>query len=773
MAIKNAGYNKKTFRPGFFRPFLASLLLCAVLAALSPLPAECATVKHFQVSDGLVSDTITCLAVDKNGTLWAGSIDGISRYDGKKWEKFTVESGCLKDNSVWAVGVDETPSSSKVWFGTGFGIAIYENGHWTHYVGPFENPATKKREEGNCPLESNVVNRIFVAKNSKSAKNNVYIVAGGKLYKFNGDKWSTFEFPKDILKTASITCIYARGDDQVWLGTSGEGLVEFNTAQMKITTYTRKEGLPSDFVTAVFVGNDGRIWVGSESGLAVIEGGAATVFNYRNSKLVSDYVTVIRAGYFDNLVIATDKGMNLSDGKTFLPQPTSLSALNGKFIWDMTYSAAAGQDYSQLWIGTRGFGLFLYQTPRDATANIQEDQTKIAIQHFNSKNYDASVIAWDEVLKIDPDNKDAMIYKAKCYLNLGKKDDAKKTLGVVIEKHPNQKDAIMLLGEVFERSADLAGALKTYEKLASQYPKEAEGYLLCAQIHARMSNNDEAISNYTKALSINPELPSIYKGLAHVFMARGDLQKSLDISMQLQYKKPDDNENNVFIGRVLATMQKFDRAEEELKKVLADDPGNPAAKSALGYVYMETGKLADAEKLLTEAISRDFKDASAHATLALVHIENNNIASANDEINNARTFNSYEITLLYAQGRLYELEGKFDEAVRNYHGAIGGGYNTANVHYRIANSLKSLEKYDEALREYQQVLSMDPSFKKADDVKWMISKLSMPTDEELGTTGSTAATTSTTTAATSTTGSSTGGASTGTTTKPTLDDLDF
>jgi len=225
-------------------------------------------------------------------------------------------------------------------------------------------------------------------------------------------------------------------------------------------------------------------------------------------------------------------------------------------------------------------------------------------------------------------------------------------------------------------------------------------------------------------------------------------------------------------------MQKFARAEEELKKVIANDENNSSAKSALGYVYMETGKLKEAEKLLAEAIAHDFKDASAHATLALIHIENNNIASANDEINNAKMFNSYEITLLYAQGRLFELEGKFDDAIRHYHGAIGGGYNTATVHYRIANSLKSLEKYDEALREYQQVLSMDPAFKKADDVKWMISKLSMPTDEELGTgnSGGTTTTTTTTTA-TSSTGSSgtssTGGSSTGTTSKPTLDDLDF
>jgi tetratricopeptide (TPR) repeat protein len=750
----------------------ALVLYCAGFFAFSGpgvRSVEAAQLKRYTVSDGLASDTITAMASDKKGNLWAGTIDGAASFNGEKWEKYTVENGCLKDNAVWAVGVDEGDGYSKVWFGTGFGLAVIENGHWTHYVGAHENPKTKKKVDGNCPLSSNVINKIFVVKDSKNNRNNILIVAGGKLYKYNGEKWSTFDFPRDILKTSSITAMHAKNGDCVWFGTSGSGVVEFDMAAMKITTYTKKEGLPSDYVTAVYAADDGRVWVGSENGLGIMENGNCVVYNYRNSKLVSDYVTGIEKVFYGNLVVATDKGINLHDGKGFLPLPALLGALNGRLIWSLNYSAVADVNYSQLWLGTRGFGLYSYKVAKDIKENQQEDMTKLAIENFNKQFYEQSVKNWDEVLALEPGNKDAMMYKARCFLKMQKPAQAQETLKTVISKNPDLKEAILLLGESYEAVHDYKQAVKAYDNLVIQYPKETDGFVLCARVLLKMNNFDDAVSYYTKALTINTELPSIYKGLARCFIAKNNLSKALDISLQLQYRKPDDVENNVQIARIYSSLHKYAEAEEELKKVLAADENNSSAKAILGLVSFEKGDLKEAEKNLSEALAVNFKDANAHALLALVHIDNDKIELARGELANARFVDAYEVLISYAEGRILELEGNFNEAIAYYNQAINTGYNTAAVHYRIANSLKSLEKYDEALREYHKVLALDPAFKKADDVKWIISKLTMPTDEELG--GPVAD--SSGTASSSGTSGTSSATSTGTGTRPTLDDLDF
>ncbi|HNY12545.1 MAG TPA: two-component regulator propeller domain-containing protein, partial [Candidatus Wallbacteria bacterium] len=392
------------FNDLFFLKIFAVLM--ALLAVFYPATSRASSFRHMLMEDGLVSNTITCIATDKTGNVWVGTIDGIARYNNNGWEKFTVENGCLKDNAIWAIGVDEGKSYSKIWFGTGFGLAVFENNHWTHYVGAYENQKTKKREEGNCPVESNVINKIFVSKNTAAQdKNIIYVVAGGKLYKFNGEKWSTFDFPKDILKTSSITSISSKGDDTLWLGTSGQGLLEFNIGQMKLTTYTKKEGIPSDYVTALYASPEGKVYIGTENGLGIMERGNCAVFNYRNSKLVSDYITAIQSGVFGNIAIATDKGLNMYDGKDFMPLPANLSVLNGQVVWSMALSSLPGNDYSQFWIGTRGTGAYLYQVSKDAKANVQEDQTRTGMRTFNEKKYEESLAAWEEVLKVDEKNR--------------------------------------------------------------------------------------------------------------------------------------------------------------------------------------------------------------------------------------------------------------------------------------------------------------------------------------------------------------------------------
>ncbi len=748
---------------GFISPRVGVAILC-----FGTVSADAAQLKRYTVSDGMVSDTITALASDKKGVLWAATIDGAARFDGDKWEKFTVENGCLKDNAVWAVGVDEGDNYSKVWFGTGFGLAVFEKGHWTHYLGAHENPKTKKKVEGNCPISSNVINRLFVVKDVKNNKNNIFVVAGGKLYKYNGEKWSTFDFPRDILKTASITAMHAKSGDCVWLGTSGAGIVEFDMAAMKITTYTKKEGLPSDYITAIYAGDDGRVWIGTEIGLCIMENGGCVVYNYRNSKLVSDYITGIEKVFYNNIVIATDKGINLHDGKVFLPLPALLGAANGRLIWSLNYSAIADVNYSQLWLGTRGFGLYSYKVAKDIKENQQEDLTKLAIENFNKQFYEQSIKNWDEVLALEPDNKDALMYKARCYIKMQKPSQAQEALKSIISKNPDLKEAILLLGESYESVHDYKQAVKAYDNLVIQYPKETDGFVLCARVLLKMNNFDDAISYYTKALTINTELPSIYKGLARCFMAKNNMAKALDISLQLQYRKPDDVENNIQIAKIYSNLHKYSEAEEELNKVLAAEDGNASARAILGLVNYEKGDLKQAEKNLSESLAVNFKDANAHALLALVHIENDKIELARGEIANARFVDAYEVLISYADGRILELEGKFNDAISYYNQSIQGGYNTAAVHYRIANSLKSLEKYDEALKEYHKVLSIDPAFRKADDVKWIISKLTMPTDEDLVSvdSGSSSAYSSSASSTVDSTGSSSGA-------RPTLDDLDF
>jgi ligand-binding sensor domain-containing protein len=112
---------------------------------------------------------IVSLAVDNDGTVWAGTWGaGLSRFDGKKWRTYTTRDG-LPGNHVFALAGG---ANGDVWIGTSSGLAKHDGTNFTKF-GEMDG------------LFSNTVFSIDVAKDGD-------IWVGG----FGGVTW----FPKGIGK---------------------------------------------------------------------------------------------------------------------------------------------------------------------------------------------------------------------------------------------------------------------------------------------------------------------------------------------------------------------------------------------------------------------------------------------------------------------------------------------------------------------------------------------------------------------------------------------
>jgi serine phosphatase RsbU (regulator of sigma subunit) len=77
------------------------------------------TFTNFNVSSGLVNNTVRCVLQDKNGNLWFGTDGGVSRYDGSYFTNFTEKDG-LANNAVFSMLEDNI---GNLWFGTRFGLS--------------------------------------------------------------------------------------------------------------------------------------------------------------------------------------------------------------------------------------------------------------------------------------------------------------------------------------------------------------------------------------------------------------------------------------------------------------------------------------------------------------------------------------------------------------------------------------------------------------------------------------------------------------------------
>ncbi|HEX4913042.1 MAG TPA: two-component regulator propeller domain-containing protein [Vicinamibacterales bacterium] len=99
-------------------------LFAATLAAAQSLP-----VRHYDISDGLIHNSVGRVSVDAHGFVWAASGAGVSRFDGHEFVNYTMADG-LPDPVANHVFTD---SHGRTWIATnGGGLAMFRVQPDTH-----------------------------------------------------------------------------------------------------------------------------------------------------------------------------------------------------------------------------------------------------------------------------------------------------------------------------------------------------------------------------------------------------------------------------------------------------------------------------------------------------------------------------------------------------------------------------------------------------------------------------------------------------------------
>lgn len=100
-----------------------------------------------------------------------------------------------------------------------------------------------------------------------------------------------------------IHCVATGADGSVWLGFDGSGLLRFHPQRRNFILYTKKNGLPSNFVYNLVFDGRGRLWVGTRNGLACLEPAHNRLRAFHNAN-------GFPADRFDNSCAYFDTGAN-------------------------------------------------------------------------------------------------------------------------------------------------------------------------------------------------------------------------------------------------------------------------------------------------------------------------------------------------------------------------------------------------------------------------------------------------------------------------------
>lgn len=188
--------------------------------------------------DGLASDGVIALVEDRDGRIWAGGGGGVSRYDGSRWEAFTAPAG-LETRVVFSLSVDE---EGVLWCGANGGVLRYDAGEWSAFTVADGVPHS-------------VVHAVV-----RTPDGMLWVgTRRGGLGRYDGREW-TYAHPD-----MNIRGLLVDRDGGLWAGTASSGAIFHRYGEW--TLFRPTEGLRPQFVDA-----RGAVWFASDNGLVRFDG---------------------------------------------------------------------------------------------------------------------------------------------------------------------------------------------------------------------------------------------------------------------------------------------------------------------------------------------------------------------------------------------------------------------------------------------------------------------------------------------------------------------
>ncbi|MFQ6042183.1 MAG: sigma 54-interacting transcriptional regulator, partial [Candidatus Poribacteria bacterium] len=253
----------------------------------------------FTTRDGLVSNWIFAIHSSPDGVMWFGTLNGISRYDGKQFISFTTRDG-LAENRTHAI-YQET--DGMMWFGTGNwrgdgGISRYDGKRFINFTtkdGLADSWGTAIYQDDDGVMW--------------------FGTRHGGVSRYDGRSFVTLT-TEDGLAGNRVKVIHCAHDGAMWFGTLRNGVSRYDGKQF--INFTTKDGLPHNEVWAIHSSPDGIIWFGTRGGISRYDGKTFVNFTEEDGLSENEINVIYRAP--DGVMWFGTQGGGVSryDGRAFV-----------------------------------------------------------------------------------------------------------------------------------------------------------------------------------------------------------------------------------------------------------------------------------------------------------------------------------------------------------------------------------------------------------------------------------------------------------------------
>jgi ligand-binding sensor domain-containing protein len=276
--------------------------------------------RNFTTKDGLPSDHVYCVRVDGDRVL-AGTHDGLAVYENGKWKTYTTTDG-LPHNGILSIDVSQV--TGDVWIGTLGGLSRWSGGKFENFT------------QLNSGMPNDLVYCVICD------GKDVWVATGGGAghYDTATRQWEIFT-EQNAPMHEPWTYGVSEGDGKIFIAAWGGGVIEYTKKTKQFKDYTDPDGemeidlLPDDGIvhdiTTATTWGAGYLWVSTYFGLSSYDGTHWKGYFKEHCGLASNFINFVRAEG-PVVFICSDNGLSSTNGKGWVTYKKNDNDSNGKAI---------------------------------------------------------------------------------------------------------------------------------------------------------------------------------------------------------------------------------------------------------------------------------------------------------------------------------------------------------------------------------------------------------------------------------------------------------
>ncbi len=297
------------------------------------------------------------------------------------------------------------------------------------------------------------------------------------------------------------------------------------------------------------------------------------------------------------------------------------------------------------------------------------ENAKFLLEHGE---YNKAIYYFNKILKLNPNNLDALYNNGKAYFFIGEYDKDLECNNLILTKDPEYIDAL-----------------------------NAKGYVLM-----NIGEYEKALECFNRALDLNPDYIRVLYNKATLLQERG-IEEAENIFDNILSRKDEDADLFNYKGWALLLKQEDENAKKWFLKALFLDRNNVIYLRSLGYVYALLEDFNKSMEFYNKALKINPNDPDTLQNKSLTLFfkgENEKAIKCIKKVLNINPYHFYSLILL---GQILNQKEEYQKALKTFVNASKINPNALSPLYLKGDTLRFLGEYKKAINVYKNALKIN------------------------------------------------------------------